>query len=66
MQTMIDLEQVRALGKAARVLLDEAEVMGLSGKILVTGNRRGRKAEERIFYSDKTKINVTGTEAPPS
>ena len=65
-QTMIDLKQVRALGKAARVLLDEAETMGLSGKIQAKGKRKGQKVGERMLYRDNIKISVTGTESPPS
>ena len=65
-QTMIDLKQVRALGKAARVLLDEAETMGLSGEIQVKGKRKGQKVGERMLYRDNINISVTGTESPPS
>ena len=65
MQAMIDLEQVRALGKAARVILDEAETMGLSGGVQVKGERKGKKIGTRMIYDDNITVNINGVEAPP-
>lgn len=65
-QSMIDTAQARSLAKAARVILDEAEMMGLGGGVEIHANvditHRGDTQTHRL----KLNINATGNESPPN
>ena len=65
-QTLIDTEQARNLGKAARVLLDEAEMVGLGYKVNVEGQQDVRASGDARNYKYHLKIKVNGLEGPPS
>ena len=65
-QALIDTEQARNLGKAARVILDEAEMVGLGYKVNVTGQQDVRVSNGAESYRHNLTIDVTGREAPPS
>ena len=65
MSAMIDTERSFDLAKAARVLLDEAELMGLGYSVSVEATRRITKKGDRKHVHVKHKLNTTATEAPP-
>ena len=64
-QSMIDAVQTRNLAKAARVLLDEADMMGLAGSVEIDANvgitERGNTRTHRLTLN----VNAKGSEAPP-
>ena len=62
---MIDTERVFALAKAARVLLDEAEMVGLGYSVNVDATQRVTKKGNQSDVHIKQHLNVKGTEAPP-
>ena len=66
LRAMIDTARVRALGKAARVILDEAETVGLQGKAKVNAQQKVRVAKQQRTYDHKFNLTVTGSESPPS
>ena len=65
-QALIDTEQARALGKAARVLLDEAEMVGLGYKAKVEGRQDVSASGDAANYQQHLKIKVDSREGPPS
>ena len=65
MSAMIDTERALDLAKAARVLLDEAELMGLGYSVSVEATRRVTKSGDRERVHVKHKLNTTAREAPP-
>ena len=65
MRAMIDLPQARALGKAARVMLDEAQWVGLQAEIEVNVNSNVRIIGEKRVEKQTIKVNLIGREAPP-
>ena len=65
-QALIDTEQARNLGKAARVILDEAEMVGLGYKVDVEGQQNARNSGDADNDRQHLNINVKGREAPPS
>ena len=62
---MINTEQARNLGKAARVILDEAEMMGLEYSVNLNAKERIRVVGETQTHHQDLKINVKGREGPP-
>ena len=64
--SMIDTNRSWDLGKAARVLLDEALLTGLSGGVEVNATRRGRTEGGRTFYDDRVGVRVRFAEIPPA
>lgn len=64
-QALIDVEQARNLGKAARVILDEAEMVGLGYTVNLEGQQDVRASGDARDYRQKLKISVTGNEGPP-
>lgn len=66
MGKVIDMEQAQALGKAARVILDEAEMVGLGFNVSMKVKQNVRKTEEKSNYNYNFKLNVKGWEAPPA
>ena len=64
-RSMIDVEQARALAKAARVILDEALMVGLSGSVNINAQQDIRRTEDTTLYKAQTRLNITGGESPP-
>ena len=62
---MIDTERAFALAKAARVLLDEAEMMGLGYSVDLKVTRRVTKTSDQQDVHIKHQMHTRGTEAPP-
>ena len=62
---MIDLEQAQALGKVARVILDEAEMVGLGGSVKMDVEKNVRITGEIKNYKQKITVNIKGQETPP-
>ena len=65
MNAMIDTERAFALAKAARVLLDEAEMMGLGYSVNLEATRTVTKIDDRKDMHVKHHLSTRGTEAPP-
>ena len=66
-EAMMNVELARDIGKSARVLLDEAEMMGIAGEIEKI-NVRGVAQKEGDIGIPKQKITtkIRGGESPPS
>ena len=62
---MTDPQRSRSLAKAARVILDEAEYVGLTGGIKVQANRKIRMTGEKREQKDKITLTIKGGEWPP-
>lgn len=60
-----DPQRVRSLAKAARVVLDEAEYVGLTGGITVQANRKVRVTGDKRESKDKITLTIKGGECPP-
>ena len=65
-RALIDTEQARNLGKAARVILDEAELVGLGFTVNLEGQQDVQPLCDGSNYRQRLKINVEGREAPAS
>ena len=65
MSAMIDTERAFALAKTARVLLDEAEIMGLGYSVTVEATQKITKIDNRKHVHVKHYLSTKGTEAPP-
>lgn len=65
-RALIDTEQARHLGKAARVILDEAETVGLGYAVNVEGRQEVRTSGDADKFRQHLNIDVQGFEAPPS
>ena len=65
-QALIDTGQARNLGKAARVMLDEAETVGLGYAVNLEGQQDVRASDDAVNYRQRLNIDVEGFEAPPS
>ena len=65
MSAMIDTERAFALAKAARVLLDEAAMMGLGYAVTVKATQKVTKIDDRKNVHVKHHLSAKGTEAPP-
>ena len=64
-QAMIDTEQARDLGKAARVILDETEMMGLGFTLAVDVKHNVHAVGDNQTHRLDLTVNVKGREAPP-
>ena len=62
-RALIDTEQSRNLGKAARVLLDEAETVGLRYAVNLEGRQEVRTSGDYDNYRQHLNIDVEGFEA---
>ena len=62
---MIDTDRAFALAKAARVLLDEAELMGLGYSLDIDATQKVTKAGDRQDVHVIHKMHTTAREAPP-
>ena len=65
MVAMIDVARARALGKAARVILDEAAMMGLRGSVDLEAKENVQGSGSRRNYKQEYHGTVTGGEWPP-
>ena len=61
--TMADTELAMALGKAARVIEDEAEVAGLQGTVKLDATQNVREREGRRNYEYKHHLKIEGAES---
>ena len=57
-------DRSRSLAKAARVILDEAEYVGLTGGIKLQSNRHVRVTGEKREYADTIHLTIKGGECP--
>ena len=62
---MIDTDRTFALAKAARVILDEAELMGLGYSVHVDATQRISETDDWRQTDVKHKLHTTAKEAPP-
>ena len=65
MKAMIDTERALALAKAARVLLDEAAMMGLGYSVKVEAIKTVGKFDDKRHVHIKHHLSIKGSEAPP-
>ena len=62
---LVDTGRALELGKAARVILDEAEMVGLGYSIHLDARQRVSEDEEERTLRYDHRLNVIGREAPP-
>ena len=62
---LIDTERALELGKAARVILDEAEMVGLGYSLQLEAKQSTQADGNETTYRYNHHVNVTGLEAPP-
>ena len=62
---MIDTGRAFALAKAARVILDEAEMVGLGYSVTVAATQRVTKIRNQRDVHVNHDLKVKGTESPP-
>ena len=65
MRAMIDTDRAFALAKTARVLLDEAELMGLGCSVEIDAARKVTKTDDRQHMHITHNMHTTSREAPP-
>ena len=65
MNALIDKMAVSKLAKAARVLMDECEIVGLEGEATVNASQGIRQEGSRTIASYDVAVKVTGREKPP-
>ena len=65
MSAMIDTERAFMLAKAARVLLDEAELVGLGYSVHIEATQRITETSDRQHRHVKYNLHTTAKEAPP-
>ena len=65
MNAMIDKKRSFELGRAARVLLDEAETVGLTYRVKLNTKARVRRRGERTDYDFTEDLHVRVGESPP-
>ena len=65
-QAMVNTERASLLAKAARVLIDEGGIAGLSYEVEVNmdAELKRKAADDDASYVENYKLNITGTEAP--
>ena len=63
--SLLDVKLANELGKAARVLLDEGEIVGLAARVTTEANRKVTVNGQRQHISQSTRLSVAGGEAPP-
>ncbi len=61
---VIDPQRTLSLAKAARVILDEAEYVGLTGSVTVRANRRVRVTGNKSEQAGKVNLTIKGGECP--
>ena len=65
MSAMINPTRARAMARAARVILDEAEIVGLSGRISMEAEQNVQLSGSERDYNHEITATVKGTEWPP-
>ena len=65
MNAMIDTDRAFALAKTARVLLDEADMVGLGYSVNLQARQRVSKIDDRQQVHVIHEMDTRGTEAPP-
>lgn len=65
MRGLIDTQRAWHLGKAARVLLDEGNIMGLGCDVTMDAEQRGRFAERGGGAEYRVKVRLAAREGPP-
>ncbi len=65
MSAMIDTDRAFVLAKAARVLLDEAELMGLGYSVNINATQEVTATSDRKHMHVIHKMHTTAREAPP-
>lgn len=63
---LIDVAAARDLGRAARVLLDEAEIVGLRAGFTFNGTRTTEVTDNRSRRRDRFELRLTSDENPPA
>ncbi len=63
-RSMMHPDRSRSLAKAARVILDEAEYVGLSAALKIQANRKVRVSDDKRTHEDKISLTIRGGEAP--
>lgn len=63
--TMIDKPSAQALCKAARVILDECEIVGLHASVVMDAKQDVSQVGQQRTYHQSINIKVTGGENPP-
>ena len=63
-KALVDIAAARDLGRAARVLLDEAEVVGLRSGFAFNATRETEEVERAKLRRDHFQIRLTGSESP--
>ena len=63
--SLLDVKLANELGKAARILLDEGEIVGLAARVTTEANRKVTVNGQRQHISQSTRLSVAGGEAPP-
>ena len=63
-QSMINTQVARSLGRAARVLLDEAQFSGLDGGVSIEGDDKIHACDGINWHEEKVKMDVKGRETP--
>ena len=63
--SMVDVDQARALGKAARVILDEAEFVGITGTASIQAKRHVRMTRDTNIRKDELNLKFNAGETPP-
>ena len=64
LSALIDVDRARGLSKAARIILDEGEMVGLWGKISVTGRQKVHITGQRRDHRYKIDMTLKGGETP--
>ena len=65
LSAMIDMPRAHLLGRAARVIIDEAEMVGLRGELEVNARQNVREIGLERTYHYMINTKVTGGEWPP-
>ena len=65
LSAMIDIDRAFALAKAARVLLDEAELMGLGYSVKIKATQKVRETGDRRHMHITHKLQARPSEGPP-
>lgn len=64
-EAMFNVPRARNMGRAARVILDDAEVVGLGGSVKVAAKESVRVDEANRHYKYNFDVTVRGNEWPP-
>ena len=62
---LIDGQAARDLSRGARVLLDEARILGLQGGYSMNATRNSRRVEQQVLHRDTINLRLVGSENPP-